>query len=113
MDNLICRVAINTAFIPPGNSIMISKDSVSPDKVKKDSKIDPEFKINFVFEDYCQRCNKPWGMPLDEFCEKCREKSKNDITNWRSIHMVKSHRSEFTIAEGEALHYDKDEMESL
>lgn len=37
-DTLFCRIALNTAFIPPSNSLMFNKYMVSPDTMKKDNK---------------------------------------------------------------------------
>ena len=28
--------------------------------------------IQFIFEDYCKSCNKPWQMEVEDFCEKCK-----------------------------------------
>lgn len=44
-DSLICRIAFNTAFIPHNNNLTFLKTTVSPDKVKKDSRIHEEFLV--------------------------------------------------------------------
>jgi C2 domain of PTEN tumour-suppressor protein len=58
-DNLICRVAFNTAFIPEINSLHFTKKTSSPDKLKKDPKIPDNFLVKLIFEDFCKSCNKP------------------------------------------------------
>ena len=69
-DSLICRVAFNTAFIPPNNTLIFKRDMVSPDKFKKDPRVSDDFLIQFIFEDFCQECNKPWSMSdLSSFCD--------------------------------------------
>ena len=42
-DSLFCRIAFNTSFIPSDNKIVFNKQTVSPDKIKKDSRIDDDF----------------------------------------------------------------------
>lgn len=64
-DSLICRVAFNTAFVPPSNSLVFTKETLSPDSLKKESKIPDNFIIQFVFADYCSECKSPWNMRLD------------------------------------------------
>lgn len=56
-DPMICRVAFNTAFIPYNNTLTLKKTTVSPDKVKKDSRFKDDFIIKLIFEDYCKKCN--------------------------------------------------------
>lgn len=58
-DTSICRIAFNISFLSKDNSIVFKKFSVSPDQVKKDSRISDEFFIKFIFEDYCSKCNNP------------------------------------------------------
>ena len=60
-DNLICRFAFNTAFIPVNNNLTFNKSTLSPDDLKKDSRISNEIIILLVFEDYCDVCNTPWS----------------------------------------------------
>ena len=64
-DSAICRIAFNTAFIPPNNTLVFKKHTVSPDSFKKDSRIREDFLIQFIFEDYCSECTAPWQMSLD------------------------------------------------
>jgi hypothetical protein len=35
-DNLICRFAFNTAFVPHSNNLTFFKSTLSPDDLKKD-----------------------------------------------------------------------------
>jgi hypothetical protein len=42
-DSLICRIAFNTAFVGLRNTYNFDKTIVSPDKIKKDSRISDEF----------------------------------------------------------------------
>ena len=105
-DSLICRIAFNTAFIPLGNNLTFSKTTISPDKAKKDPRFSDDLLIQFVFEDYCTTCNKPWQMRLDTFCESCRDVLKQDLLNWRAINMVVAARAPvITSEEGMQLHY--------
>jgi hypothetical protein len=60
-DNLICRFAFNTAFIPVNNNLTFAKSTLSPDDLKKDSRISNDIIILLVFEDFCDVCNKPWS----------------------------------------------------
>jgi hypothetical protein len=71
-DSQICRIAMNTAFIPPSNVMIFKKNTVSPDSVRKDSRFSDNFLVEFVFEDYCTKCNKSWMQPLESYCDQCK-----------------------------------------
>ena len=61
---LICRFAVNTAFIEQQNNVYaFDKKGVDPDSVATSNKIDPNFQIKLHFEDVCKVC-KP-GNPLN------------------------------------------------
>lgn len=81
-DSLICRVAFNTAFI--GTTLTLNKQTISPDKIKKDSRIGKDFLLHMVFEPLCRKCSR--ATKLDGFCSECYEVLKHDIAKWRSIH---------------------------
>jgi hypothetical protein len=53
-DSLICRVAINVAFVP--KTLTLSRATISPDKSKKDSRFTNNFLLHFIFVDSCQDC---------------------------------------------------------
>ena len=109
-DSQICRIAFNTAFIPHSNSLIFKKMTISPDNLKKDVRFDNDLLIQFVFEDFCTLCNKPWSMKVDQFCEVCRNVIKNDIMNWRAIRMVIDSRApEISQSEGNLMHFDTEE----
>ena len=63
---------MNTAFISSKNTLRLFKSNLSPDSIKKDERISNEFMIQFLFEDYCKSCNKPWQMEVEDFCENCK-----------------------------------------
>ena len=84
-DSLFCRIAFNTAFVPFNNSLHFSKQTVSPDSLKKDNKVSNDFMIQLIFEDYCYQCNNPSKMRLDEFCDNCKKILHDDIVSWRTI----------------------------
>ena len=109
-DSVICRVALNTAFISASNTLTLNKLTVSPDKIKKDSRITGGFMLHFVFEDYCKHCIKPSEMQLEDFCTECRELLKDEILYWRSIKLVASGRSEVgSLEDGIRLHYQTEQ----
>ena len=64
-DTQLCRIALNTAFIPPNNVLFFNKQTVSPDSIKKNAKVTDNFMIQMVFEDFCGVCNQPHAMRLD------------------------------------------------
>jgi hypothetical protein len=53
---------------------MFTKETVSPDSVKKDTRIDGEMQIQLVFEDYCKNCNRPQSLRVEEFCDGCSQR---------------------------------------
>ena len=85
-DSLICRFAFNTAFVPPNNNLTFYKGTLSPDDLKKDSRVSNDIIVQLIFEDYCPFCNKPWSQSLDEFCTVCKQMFAKELQNWRSIH---------------------------
>lgn len=58
-DSQICRIAFNISFLSRDNSMVFTKFSVSPDGTKKDNRIDDQFFIKIIFEDYCRECKNP------------------------------------------------------
>jgi hypothetical protein len=105
-DSLICRIAFNTAFIGHQNTLVFKKHTISPDGAKKDPRLRNDLMIQFVFENYCAECSRPWEMPLEEFCEKCREEFKQDIVNWRAIQKaIASRPPKITVEDGNQMHY--------
>lgn len=55
-NQLICRFAMNTAFISDDNVYTFDKGSVDPDSIIKNKKFDSEFKVNLYFTDECKVC---------------------------------------------------------
>ncbi len=52
-DNLICRFAFNTSFVPLNNNLTFYKSTLSPEDLRKDSRISKDILIQLIFEDYC------------------------------------------------------------
>ena len=48
-DTSFCRVAFNTAFVQ--SSFVVTKETTSPDAIKKDNRFHQQFLIKFIFED--------------------------------------------------------------
>jgi hypothetical protein len=74
--NLICRFAINTAFIPEVKdaeglcTYTLDKKGVDPDSILNNNKFDNKFKIELKFQDVCKVC-KP-SKELVYLCDKCK-----------------------------------------
>ena len=69
-DKLICRLALNTAFIKPGaKKYVFDKWGVDPDSIAKDPKYDNDFKIELVFDEFCYQCS-PVNR-CDMLCARC------------------------------------------
>jgi hypothetical protein len=99
-DKLICRFAINTAFIKE-NKYEFRKETVDPDSVRKSKKFSNDFSITLHFSDTCHLCDS--GTPLDKLCEKCLNLMKNKFkvyNEWREIHeILENHEGEFSMLE--------------
>jgi C2 domain of PTEN tumour-suppressor protein len=105
-DSLICRFAFNTAFIPPNNNLTLYKHTLSPDDLKKDSRVSNDMLVQLIFEDYCTTCNRSWDMSLDNYCQVCRIMFMREIANWRSIQSaVRARPSDLTTQSGNKLHF--------
>ena len=81
-NKLICRFALNTAFIE-NNYYEFTKATVDPDSVIKDERISEHFKIECYFTDFCQRCDP--SMAIHELCERCIKNMENDLGSWKII----------------------------
>ena len=53
-DNLIFRFAFNTAFVLHNNDLTFFKNTLSPDDLKKDTRVNDEIIVQLIFEDYCR-----------------------------------------------------------
>ena len=87
-DTQFCRISFNTAFINHTNTLVITKNTVSPDSVRKDTRFSDEFMIQFIFEDFCRKCNKAWEVELDDICADCKGVLKDTLTQWKTIKFV-------------------------
>lgn len=65
---LICRFAINTAFVK-NNYYTLTKSTVDPDSIKKSKKFSNDFKVRLEFEDVCTVCDS--SKPMDQLCQGC------------------------------------------
>ena len=53
-DQNLFRVSFHTAFIGHSNTVVCSRQQISPEDVQKDYKTFPEsFEVRLEFEDYC------------------------------------------------------------
>lgn len=67
---LICRFAMNTAFIENKTNIYtFDKKGVDPDKIMKNKKFDNNFRIDLIFENCCKTCLST--NPISDLCETC------------------------------------------
>lgn len=83
-DKLICRFALNTAFIKPGsNKYSFDKWGVDPDSIATNPKYDNDFKIELSFEEVCDVCSP--ANHVNYMCAKCREKMPKQIKEWENI----------------------------
>ena len=109
-DSLICRVAFNTAFI--GTTLTLTKQTISPDKMKKDSRLGKDFLLHFVFEALCRQCSRT--TKLDGYCSACYEVLKHDIAKWRSIHLnARARPSLISPEEGIKTHFATEEADEI
>jgi hypothetical protein len=67
-NKLICRFALNTAFIQ-NNYYDFARNTVDPDSTIKDERFSDDFKIECYFTDFCTNCES--SMPLENLCGKC------------------------------------------
>lgn len=81
-NKLICRFALNTAFIQE-NKYEFTKDTVDPDSVIKDPRISWDFKVICYFKDYCPKCEP--SMPITDLCSRCLSKLDDEIETWTII----------------------------
>ena len=105
-DTSFCRLSFNTAFISPSNTLLVKKNSISPDSVSKDARFSDDFMIQFVFEDYCRKCNKSWELNLDDICPNCKALLKEDLTYWRSMQIILDNYDHPTLEDGLRMHYN-------
>jgi C2 domain of PTEN tumour-suppressor protein len=79
---MICRFALNTAFIQD-NYYEFAKNTVDPDSLVKDERISWDFKIECYFRDFCHNCDS--SMPLDNLCQKCVQQMGSEVQCWKII----------------------------
>ena len=91
---LICRFALNTAFMTPRVKYLpnknkmiyyyeLNKRGVDPDSIAKNPKFDPDFKVQLFFEDVCVKCHPK--NPLSQLCKECRRAMKGEVEDWVKI----------------------------
>jgi len=57
-----------------------------------------------VLEDYCKQCSKVWQLSLESLCSNCKNLLKEEITYWRSMHIVLENYDHPTLADGLKMH---------
>lgn len=90
--DLICRFAMNTAFIPSDTNVYsFDKRSVDPDSIIKNKKFDHNFQINLYFSDVCRSECKP-SKPLCQLCNDCKIAMDDEFKEWMVItNIVENH----------------------
>lgn len=84
-NNLICRFAMNTAFINSENNVYsFDKKSVDPDSIIKSKKFESDFKINLHFTDECKMECHP-SKPLCNLCNDCKIAMPEEYKEWTII----------------------------
>jgi hypothetical protein len=84
-NNLICRFAMNTAFVnSESNVYTFDKKGVDPDSIIKNKKFENDFKINLFFSDECNLDCKP-SKPLTMLCNDCKITMVDEIKEWMII----------------------------
>jgi len=81
--DLICRFAMNTAFITEDGVYRFDKKGVDPDSIIHNKKFDSSFQIELKFEDVCKTC-KPTN-PLANLCLNCQASLQTEISEWETI----------------------------
>ena len=87
MKSSFCRISFNTSFLV-NNGLVVTKQSVSPDSVKKDNRFAENFLIKMIMEDYCHTCNKPQETVIENLCPKCSEILADEIPNWKAMRVI-------------------------
>lgn len=83
-QELICRIAFNTAFIERGSAkYTLDKFNVDPDKIQKDPKYPGDFKIQMLLENECQMCRP--SNALNFMCKKCKSTMGTELNEWKAI----------------------------
>lgn len=92
--DLICRFAMNTAFINSDSNVYtFDKRSVDPDSIIKNKKFDMDFQINLYFSDECKMECKP-TKPLTQLCNDCKIAMDDEFREWMMINkIVENHYS--------------------
>lgn len=82
----ICRLAINTAFISPDNTITLNKHEIDPHSLHKSRKIAEDFRLQLVFREMCE-CDA--SMEFEDRCRFCMETMGiAEISRWDSVHSI-------------------------
>lgn len=84
-NKLICRFALNTAFIQE-NYYAFEKNTVDPDSIRKDERISWDFKVECYFKDFCNICDST--MPLDGLCGRCVKQMGSEVECWKTIRNI-------------------------
>lgn len=86
-NKLICRFAINTSFIKPGQQkYVLKRTAVDPDSIALNPAFDPNFQIQLNFEDRCKTCSP--ANPVDALCASCRQKMPEQTKEWKQIEII-------------------------
>ena len=68
-DRLLCRFALNPAFIKD-SIVLLNKKDLDPDKITKNPKYEEDFRIEIHFRDVCKVCKST--NELKNLCNTCR-----------------------------------------
>lgn len=80
------RVAFNTAFLKPDQTLMIfTLSEIDPDNLVKNKKFEKDFEIHVKFGIPCPCQNR--GMPFN-LCNNCSSLMANELKDWKEINLI-------------------------
>ena len=84
----ICRFSFNTAFIEPGQTLVLKKQELDPDNFKGNKKVSDEFSVILDFED--RKCNCTSVLSVNQRCQDCIEMMMkwNECEKWMEIQRI-------------------------
>lgn len=91
-NKLICRFALNPAFLDSSNILKLRRDDVDPDSVSKDSRFTESFAVEVHFRGLCSKgqsgpCRPE--MEIKDLCRKCKKGMETDIEgSWGVIESI-------------------------
>ncbi|TNV81715.1 hypothetical protein FGO68_gene11783 [Halteria grandinella] len=99
-NKLICRFALNPAFLDGSNVLKLWRDDVDPDSIAKDSRFSENFAVEIHFRGLCGNRQSGGAGPcrpereIKDLCGKCKQGMKGDIeTSWIVIQeILKAHK---------------------